>query len=100
MPYIKLDSGGMVEGAYAKVAGVWLASNYEADGLPALDIDRVDYTGISKTNWLAWLTLQLRPVFQPIPNSLNTSYSWEAGSSGAISPIRYNTFNSPKSLFS
>lgn len=99
MPYIKLDSGGVVEGTYVKVAGVWLASNYEANGLPALDIDRVDYTSMSKTNWLAWLTLQLRSVFQPIPNSLNARYSWEAGSSGAISPIRYNTFNSPKSLF-
>lgn len=93
MPYIKLDSGGMVPGAYARVAGVWLDSNKEAEGNPALSIDRLDLLNQSKSNWLAWLTLELRNAFEPVPHTLNASYSWEAGAAGAINPVRFSVFN-------
>lgn len=96
LPHIKIDSGGIVPGGYLRICGTWRTSSKENTGFPALEVDRIDLTTESKTNWSAWVMLHLRYNFEQVPHSINANFSWEPGENGAINPIRYGTFCSNK----
>ncbi|HKQ52854.1 MAG TPA: hypothetical protein VJT74_10830 [Pyrinomonadaceae bacterium] len=92
LAHIKIDSGGIVPGSYVEIVGDWRRESKEAQGNPALDVDRLNLTAESKESWRAKLQLSMRNVFEPVPHTLNASYSWEPGANGAINPIRYAVF--------
>lgn len=89
LPYIKLDSGGLVGGCYARLSGVWQARSPEAAGGPALKIDRRSLGDEGKDSWIAWVEAALRPVMQAVPHALDVGWSWEAGPDGAANALRY-----------
>jgi hypothetical protein len=91
MPYIKFDSTGMSKGSYAQVSGVFQSVNKELNGGPGLSIDMTSLAQESKTDWLAWTKLQMRQIYNEMPHYINAQFSWQAGSDGAINPIKYNT---------
>lgn len=91
IPYIKLDSGGMVPGAYVRVSGTWQKGSTEVDG-PALLIDRLNLGELSRQSWSDWATLQLRPILESVPHGLAAGWSWEPGVDGAGNPLRYRTW--------
>jgi len=90
LPHIKMDSGGMVPGSYAKVTGKWLQKNKESYNRPSLALDRVSYTTLAKSHWKSWVCLQMNKVYEPNPHSLNITHSWKPGANGAINQIKYS----------
>ena len=93
IPYIKLDSGGMIPGAFVRISGTWQKESKEING-SALLISRYNFGELSKISWSDWATLQLRSIFEQVPNGLETTYSWEAGINGAGNPLRYGVWYS------
>ncbi len=91
LPYIKLDSGGMAEGCFARIAGVWNESSKETGG-PALLIDRRNLQDEGKTSWSSWVEAELISVFEAVPHALAASFSWEIGVDGAGNSLRYGTW--------
>ena len=94
LPHIKLDSGGLVAGSYLKVSGKFHQANSEAGGQPAISIQRMSMTSMSKTNWNAWMRIQLKSVYQPVAHNLEMTFSAEPGVDGIMNPINYGTTNS------
>jgi hypothetical protein len=93
IPYIKFDSTGITPGSYAQVCGVFQSTNKELNGGAALSMDLISLSEESKTDWLSWTKLQLRGIYTEIPHYINTQFSWQPGSDGAINPIKYNTLS-------
>jgi hypothetical protein len=91
IPYIKLDSAGMVPGAYVRISGVWQEHSQEVNG-PALQIDRLNFGELGKASWSDWATAKLRPVYTPVPHGLAASWSWEPGTDGPGNQLRYATW--------
>jgi hypothetical protein len=91
IPYCKLDSGGMVPGAYVEVSGTWQKQSKEVSG-SALLIDRLSFGELGKRAWRDWATAQLAHVFAPVPHGLAASWSWEPGSDGAGNQLRYGVW--------
>lgn len=92
IPYIKLDSGGMVPGSYVRIAGVWQLLSKEVTG-PALLIDRRDFGRLGRHSWSDWATTELRSFYEGVPHSLAASWSWEMGVDGAGNQLRYDTWH-------
>lgn len=91
LPHFKIDSGGMVNGCYAAVAGTFKASNPEFNGDPALSLGRDAMSTLASNNWNAWLQYQLRDVFEPVAHNLAIRFSFMPGRNGAINAIKYGT---------
>jgi hypothetical protein len=98
LPHFKLDSGGLVNGSYARLAGKFLQSNPEAQGQPAISLDRLAYKSLSGRNWNAWLRYQLRNMFEVPAHNIAVEFSLKPGKNGAINPIKYDTTYSKPNL--
>jgi len=92
LPFIKIDSGGLVPGAWCRLAGIWRASSEDALGEPALEVDRLSYKELVKSSWFDWVSDRIAPIFTPIPHALAASWSWEPGTDGAGNPLRYGVW--------
>ena len=92
IPYIKLDSTGMVPGASVRLTGKFSSKVKWLNGKSALVLDRLKYTELKKTSWRYWVTAELRSVFDLIPNGLAAEWSWEIGCNGAANPLRYGVW--------
>lgn len=96
LPYIKLDSGGLVPGAWARISGTWRAASTEAGGGPALEVDRRALTTLGRTHWSERLLSMTDHIFTPVPHGLAVEWSWEPGTDGAGNQLRYGTWFSGK----
>jgi hypothetical protein len=92
IPYIKLDSSGMVPGSYVRIAGLWQKSSKEMKGAPALLIDRLNLGDLGRQSWNDGMRAQLHQIFQTVSHNLAASYSWEPGTDGAGNPLRYGVW--------
>ena len=92
LPYIKLDSGGVVPGASVRVIGDWRRTLDWLEGGSALVVDQRNVGDLSRTYWQDWVTEALRYTFQPSPHGLEMSWSWEAGPDGAGNQLRFDTW--------
>jgi hypothetical protein len=91
LPHIKLDSGGLVPGASAEIAGTWRLKSTEAKG-PALQIQRRKLGEESRSSWLAWVEASLQHFIEVVPHQLVATWSWEPGPNGAGNSLLYGTF--------
>jgi hypothetical protein len=82
LPYIKLDSGGIVEGSYARITGRYSRTHADFSS-PVLVPDRRNLTDDSRSSWLDWLALELSPICTPAAHHLAAAWSWVAGPDGA-----------------
>jgi hypothetical protein len=94
LPYIKLDSGGVVPGASVRVVGDWRQTLDWLDGGGALVVDQRNVGDLSRTYWRDWVTDALRFTFQASPHGLEMSWSWQPGPDGAGNQLRYGTWAS------
>lgn len=91
LPYIKLDSGGIVNSSWVKVNGIWSARSNET-GQPGLMIDRLNFDDLGKASWSHWATRELYPIFTAVPHGLAAEWSWEPGVEGPGNQLRYATW--------
>jgi hypothetical protein len=96
IPYIKLDSCGMVPGSYVRISGLWQKSSKEVKGAPALMIDRLNLGELGRRSWGDWMRAELNQIFQTVSHNLAASFSWELGTNGAGNPLRYGVWFEPK----
>ena len=89
--HIKLDSGGLVEGAYVKVTGTFMATDKDF-GTPVVRVARRTLVDDSKQSWRDWAALRAQQLFAPIPHALTMSFSWEEGVNGPGNQLRYGTW--------
>ena len=92
LSHIKLDSGGMVPGAIARITGTWTDSIKWLPGGPALVVKRLNYGELSQKGWRDWVTAEIRNVYSPIPHGLAAIWSWEPGTNGAGNPLYYGVW--------
>ena len=85
----KMDSAGMVGGAYAAVVGEWAPARSGG----TLHLIRTRYTDRAATSWTDWVTKRLRPVYEASPQGLATEWSWEPGADGAGNQLRYGLWS-------
>ena len=88
LPYIKLDSGGMVPGAAVRISGNWHHLSDKIDE-PALHADRLSLSERARESWQDFATFELRRVYTPIPHGLAISFSWESGLEGPGNQLRF-----------
>lgn len=89
--HIKLDSGGLAEGAYSTFAGTYSA-NDPVFATPTLRVGRHSFVDESQQSFLALATHLTRHVVTPVAHGLRYSSSWERGLSGANNQLRYGTW--------
>ena len=92
LPYIKLDSGGVVPGASVRVLGDWRRTLDWLEGGSALVVDQRNVGDLSRKYWQDWVTDALRYTFEPSPHGLEMSWSWEPGPDGAGNQLRFDTW--------
>jgi hypothetical protein len=92
LPYIKLDSGGVVPGTSVRVAGDWRRKLDWLEGGSALVVDQRNVGDLSRRYWQDWVTDALRHTFQPSPHGLQMSWSWQPGPDGAGNQLRFGTW--------
>jgi hypothetical protein len=91
LPFIKADSGGMVPGAWCRVAGTWRNASSEAAG-PALEIDRQALRDLAREGWHEAISVGVSSVFTAVPHGLAAEWSWQPGTDGAGNQLRYGTW--------
>lgn len=90
VPYIKMDSGGMVPGCFARAVGIWRRANPET-GRPGLLVDRL---AASEARGLAQAArFLIADVASPWPHNLNLAWSLKPGSNGAVNLLRHGTWH-------
>jgi hypothetical protein len=93
LTHIKIDSGGMVMGTYARIIGTFSASHADFE-TPVLVPERRNLTEDSEASWFDWVALRLLPVLFLTPHNLLIESSWSAGRDGPGNPLRYRTWAS------
>lgn len=93
LPYIKIDSGGMVMGSYARVTGTFVL-NHADFNTPVLVPDRRNLTEESRSRWLDWLALEIQPICWSVPHGLVIEWSLVAGREGPGNQLRYHVWAS------
>jgi hypothetical protein len=91
LPFIKADSGGIVPGAWCRVAGTWRNTSSEAIG-PALEIDRLALRDLAREGWDEAISVGVSPIFTAVPHGLAAEWSWQPGTDGAGNQLRYGTW--------
>lgn len=91
LPYIKLDSGGVVPDTYVRLVGTYYQQHHEFEG-PVVIPARRNLTHDSQHSWIDWLTLRLMPIATPVAHNICARWSWAAGRNGAANPLRYGTW--------
>jgi hypothetical protein len=92
LTHIKLDSGGLVAGTYARITGTYLRSREDFTG-PVLIVERRNLMRDAKTSWFDWLAHELEAVITPIAHNLLATWSWALGPDGAGNPLQYETWS-------
>ncbi len=92
LPYIKIDSTGLVKNGYVEIEGTWDLKNKEYDGKAALSIAREQKNANSKTNLWSWIQLETNQYFQLVANGLSLNYTLELGRYGAMNPILFDVY--------
>lgn len=95
LPYIKLDSGGIVANTYVRFVGTYQLQHDDFDG-PVFIPARRSLTQDSRHSWMDWLTLALMPVTTSVPHNVCGQWSWAPGRDGAGNPLRYGTWRSTR----
>ncbi len=93
LPYIKIDSGGLVMGSYARVTGTYSISHADFN-TPVLVPDRRNLTEDARTSWLDWLALEIQPYYWSVPHGLVIESSWSPGREGPGNSLRYHVWAS------
>jgi hypothetical protein len=91
VPYIQIDSTGLVGGCAAHLVGPWLKYDSESRQENTLHIDRIAFTEQAKESWLDYQTSQVRAFFDYLPHNLNMSWGWQAGVPGAVNQVYHTT---------
>jgi hypothetical protein len=99
LPYIKLDSGGLVNNSYARVQGKFIKSHPGAGGKPAISVGRWPLRELSDTSWNAWMRYQMRNILEIPSHNLVMAFSLEPGIKGAMNPIIYEVTASEPDIF-
>lgn len=99
IPYFRLNSIGLYDGAYCQLAGTFHASHAENSNQPTIVIDRASLSNLSSTNFLAWSRLQTRTIFEEVPHNFSVNYSFGRGNVALAALIRYSVINKNKSQF-
>jgi hypothetical protein len=89
--HIKLDSGGLVPGAYAEVTGEFVPFDKDFK-TPVVRIGRRALQNDSEHAWEDWALLQTRHAFTAVPHNLTMSWTWQAGVTGAANQLRYGSW--------
>ncbi len=95
LTHIKIDSGGLVIGSYARLTGIF-STHHDDFETPVLVPDRRNLTDDSARSWFDWVALRLLPVLCLTPHNLLIETSWSAGRDGPGNPLRYRTWASGK----
>jgi hypothetical protein len=91
VPYVQIDSTGLVDGCAAHLVGPWLKYDRESRQENTLHIDRIAFTEQAKRSWLDYQTSQARAFCDYLPHNLNMAWSWEAGVPGAVNQVYHTT---------
>lgn len=92
MPYIKLDSGGLVAGAAVELTGLWRRGLTWLDGADAFVPARADRPARTRAGLHDLVALELASVFVPVPHGLRIRASLQPGIDGAANPLRYGVW--------
>lgn len=92
IPYIKLDSGGLVPGSVARITGRYSRRVEWLENSSALIVKRKSYQRSGQFSWREWVKVELRPIFEAVPHGLEVSWSWEKGRNGAGNQLRYGVW--------
>jgi hypothetical protein len=90
IPFFRLDSVGLFDGAFCDVSGVFHQAHSENDNQPTIVVDRLNLADLGKTNFLAWLRLKTRYIFEETPHNFSLRFSFGKGTSSMASPIKYD----------
>lgn len=90
IPYFRLDSTGLYNGAYCQLAGTFHKQHPENNNQPTVVIDRLSLSSLSKTNFWAWLLLEIRYLFEQVPHNFALHYSFEKGKTAMANRIKYD----------
>jgi hypothetical protein len=99
IPYFRLNSTGISDGAYCQVAGTLHKSHAENNNNPTIVIDRLSLSERSKTNFLAWIGKETRCIFEQTPHNIAIKYSFERGTKGMADIIKYDVIANKKNHF-
>lgn len=99
IPYFRLNSIGLYDGAYCQLAGTFHATHAENNNLPTIVIDRANLSNLSQSNFLAWSRLETRTIFEEIPHNFSINYAFDRGNVALAALIRYSLINKNKNQF-
>jgi hypothetical protein len=88
IPYIKVDSTGLVNGCMCTITGYWRLNSKETN-FNSLQIDILSLKDLSLHDWQSFKKYYCKDIYEPITNQLNLSFEWKMGRSGAVNPIIY-----------
>jgi hypothetical protein len=91
VPYVQIDSTGLVDGCAAHLGGPWLKYDRESRQENTLHIDRIAFTEQATQSWLDYQTSQVRAFFDYLPHNFNMTWSWQAGVPGAVNQVFHTT---------
>jgi len=95
VPHYKIDSVGLVAGAYARLSGAFKVSSAEFSG-PTLIIERRNLSRDGEASWSDWLSLRLLPILTVVPHGLCVETGWTRGRDGPGNPVRYGVWSANK----
>jgi len=95
LSHIKIDSSGIVPGAFVRLRVKSEANIKWLGGKRADIIQRINHEKSATDNWAMSLVSLLIPVFEATPHSLAAEWSWEPQSNGAGNPLKYGVWNHP-----
>jgi hypothetical protein len=93
LSHIKLDSGGLVEGAAAAVTGTWRTGVAWLEGGDAFLVERHKTERLARRTWTGWLAAEVRDVWTATPHALAVRSSWQPGVDGAGNPLRFGVWH-------
>lgn len=99
IPYFRLNSIGLYDGAYCQLSGTYHATHVENNNQPTIVIDRANLSELAKHNFLAWSRLETRTIFEEVPHNFSINYSFGRGNVALAALIRYSVINKNKKQF-
>jgi hypothetical protein len=91
VPYIRIDSTGLVDECGLHLVGQWLKYDRESRQNNTLHIDRISFSKQAKGSWLDYQTSKIRSFFDYLPHNLNMEWSWQSGVPGAVNQLFHTT---------
>lgn len=91
LPYIKIDSGGAVPGAFARLTGKYVTNHADFDSAVLIP-DRRNLAEEARVSWNSWVALEMQPYYWSSPHNLLIECSWMAGSEGPGNRLKYQVW--------